>query len=68
MKQFIINCLEAVSLFMIFAVTFLTVYAGSFVLDDGLGGSPVPGLIGIFTGLFFFAVIINAVIDSVCAR
>ena len=68
MKQVIINILEATSVLLMFAICFGMVYAGAYVLDDGLGGSQFPGIFSIFVGFFSLIIFMANYIDSACAR
>lgn len=68
MKQAIINILKAISVLLVFASCFGMIYAGAYVLDDGLGGCKFPGIFSIFVGFLFFIIFIANYIDSACAR
>lgn len=68
MKQFIINALEVLSVIAMFAICFGMIYAGSYVLDDGLGGCKFPGIFSIIVGFFSMIVFIANYIESACAR
>lgn len=68
MKQTLINILEAISVLLMFAICFGMIYAGAYVLDDGLGGSKFPGIFSIFTGFFSLILLLANYIDSACAR
>lgn len=68
MKQAIINILEVISVLLMFAICFGMIYAGAYVLDDGLGGCKFPGIFSIFVGFFSLIIFIANYIDSACAR
>lgn len=64
MKKYFLSAIESICMALVFVFSFFLVYAGAFVLDDGLGGSPVPAICTIILGFVFFAIVITAIIEQ----
>lgn len=68
MRHFLMCIAEAFCILCIFAISVFMIHAGAYVLSDGFGGSPVPGISAIVTGFLFFVIVIGNVIESSCCR
>ena len=64
MKTIFLTLAEIVCIFLMFAVCGLLMWAGAYVLSDGLGGSPVVGWASIVVGFLSYVVFSGNIINA----